>query len=214
MEALEESVNVMQSCPTQAAVQQVLVAADAASQGTRRSRDLDTESSSQEHMEKRLRVDDMSDGEDSSSDDRRSGGKENFVVGWATNIVKSLHGCPSVEEAVLRCSRHLTDIEAEVRQTTLSEVEVTSNKPPQESEEVQAAQKTSRILMRAVKHLAERCKRNEGNNDEIAMLRQSLEQSQDENRRLQHSNEVLKGHLRLYLDNCSSGFVPWGSAVH
>jgi hypothetical protein len=211
MEALEESVNVMQSCPSQDAVQQVLAAADAASRSTRRSLDPDLETLSQEH--KRFRADDMSDIEDGSptSDEKRPGGKENATRAWAENVVKSLLHCPSVEEAIQRCSRLLADVETEVRQTTLSEVE---SKPPQESEEVQAAQKTSRILMRAVKHLAERCKRNEGCNDEIATLRQSLQQAQDDNRRLLHSNDLLKSHLRIHLDGCNGGIVPWGSAVH
>lgn len=209
MEELEDSINVMQSYPSTAAVQQVLVAATAASQSTRRSRNSELDTSPCEHENKRMRV------ESETSDDEDSvvGAKDNLVRCWAENVVKTLHGCPSVEEAVQRCSRVLTDIQAEVRQATLSEVELASNKPPQDSEELLSAQNTNRILMRAVKHLAERCKRHEGHNEEIAMLRQSLEQSQDEVKRLQHSTEVLKGHLRLSLD-CGRDIVPWGSAVH
>jgi len=140
--------------------------------------------------------------------------------------VKSLHGCPSVEEAKARCARVLEEVEAEVRQATLNEVEQNhpqeggssgsaDEEPPQDgaADPTQAMQHTNRTLMRAVHHLAERCRRLEAGNEEMAMLRQALEQSQESQRRLQHSNEMLQGHLRLQLGaECGDRPLPWGNA--
>jgi hypothetical protein len=129
---------------------------------------------------------------------------------WAEAIVKSLHGCPSVDEAVQRCALALANVEADVRRATAKEFETPE---VQQSDVLQAAQNKGRVLMRAVKHLAERCKRLEGacEHDEVAHLRQALVKSQEEQRRLRHSNELLMSHLRLHLGDCRNGVLPWDS---
>merc|ERR1712232_961823 len=62
----------------------------------------------------------------------------------------------------------------------------------------------TKILKRAVIHLADRCRRIEANAatsaGEVAMLRQALEHSNGSQRRLTHANEMLQGHLRLQMD--------------
>jgi len=116
---------------------------------------------------------------------------------WAEDIVKALQGCPSVEEATQRCARSLVDFEAEVRQAAAGSAE-----EPEGAESVQSLKHTNKVLMRAVHHLAERCRRIEASAAESDELRQALEQSQETQRRLQHSNEVLQGHLKVALD-CS-----------
>lgn len=135
----------------------------------------------------------------------------NPIQGWAEALVKTLHGCPSVEEAVQRCSRALSDVEAAVRQTTINEFDAAEAR---QNEELQAAQNKGRVLMRAVHHLAERCRRLEGGNEELVHLRQALEQSQEEQRRVSHSNEILMSHLRLHLGDGSDNILPWGNAAH
>jgi len=181
----------------------------------------DIDDAPQEPVEKRHRVGcgpSSLDGPGGVSTGTGSSTREEATRGWAQAIVKALHGCPSVEEASKRCARVLEEFEAEVRQATLNEVE---QAPPPSSDE-QAPQEgsqelkhTSRILMRAVHHLAERCRRLEAGNEEMTMLRQALEQSQAEQRRLQHSNEVLQSHLRLsYGREYSDRPLPWGNASH
>merc|ERR1712110_13607 len=62
----------------------------------------------------------------------------------------------------------------------------------------------NKILKRAVLHLADRYRRMEANVSakvqEAAMLQHALEQSQEVQRRLAHSNEMLQGHLRLQMN--------------
>lgn len=183
--------------------------------------------SPQEPLEKRLRVGCGPSSVDSSastscgSASAGSTSRDATIQGWAEAIVRTLHGCPSVEEASKRCARVLEEVEAEVRQATLNEVErmggsdTSDEPPPQEGPgSVQELKHTTRVLMRAVHHLAERCRRLEAGNEEMVMLRQALEQSQAEQRRLQHSNEVLQGHLRLSLDTCHDRPLPWGNPSH
>lgn len=215
MEHLEDSINALQQCPSSAAAEEVLAAATAASSASssgdrRRSCDTMDDSPSPGHpVEKRMRIDSGPLMTDTPSATPGSS------FSWAETVVKSLQGCPSVDEAVQRSSRVLTDMMAEVRQATLSEVELTVEEPPPHSEDVQELTRVkdmNRILMRGVRQLAERCKRLEGQSEEAATLRQALEQSQDAQRRLQHSHQVLQGHLRLHMDSPSA--LPWGSAVH
>lgn len=199
---------------------EVVASALACSLDARRSRGSHCmEDSPQEPPEKRLRLG----GAASSSDGPAAGSAT--IRGWAEAIVKALHGCPSVEEASKRCARVLEEVEAEVRQATLNEVEraphdrgcsdPADERPPQEGAgSLKDVQKKNRILWGAVHHLAERCKRSEAGNEELVMLRQALEQSQDSQRRLQHSHEVLQAHLRLHLDQCSDRPLPWGNALH
>jgi len=120
--------------------------------------------------------------------------RELMIRGWAETVVRSLQGCPSVEEAVQRCARLLSDFEGDVQQAMQRE-EVAES-----AESIQCLQHTKRVLMRAVHHLAQRCRSIEASTGEVDELRDELEKSQDAQRRLAHANEMLKGHLRLYLD--------------
>jgi len=220
MEDLENSIDALQQCPSSAAAEEVLAAATAASStssfavresAVRRSSDcMDDSPSPGQPIEKRMRID-----SGPLTTDRPSATPGNSSS-WAETLVKALQGCPSVDAAVQRSSIVLTDMAAEVRQATLNEVEPTPPEPSLQSEDVQELTRVrdmNRILMRGVRGLAERCKRLEGQGDEVVMLRQALEQSQDAQKRLQHSHEVLQGHLRLHLD-CNNSDLPWGSAVH
>eukprot|EP00434_Breviolum_minutum_P016308 symbB.v1.2.014370.t1/scaffold956.1/size149065/3 len=63
-------------------------------------------------------------------------------------------------------------------------------------------QHTNKVLLRAVHHLAERSRRLESSSCEVHSLRQALEQSQEAQRRLQHSNQVLQEHLKVHLNAC------------
>jgi len=228
MEDLENSINALQQCPSSAAAEEVLAAAAAAAlpsssgECRRRSSDcMDDSPATREPTEKRMRV-----GSGPSMLERPNvtelGGsnseasREASIHGWAETVVKSLQGSPSVDEAIRRSSLVLTDMAEEARKAILSEVELTADEPPKHAEDAQELTRVkdmNRILMRGVRGLAERCKRLEGQGDEVVMLRQALEQSQDAQKRLQHSHEVLQGHLRLHLD-CSNSDLPWGSAVH
>lgn len=213
MEDLDNSINALQQCPSSAAAEEVLAAAAAASNATssgerRRSSDcMDDAVSPSQRMEKRMRI-------DSSPLTEPPNAQLGSSDSWAETLVKTLQGCPSVEEAIQRASRVIGDMAAEVRQVTLSEVEPTSEAPPEDVQELSRVKDMNRILMRGVRQLAERCKRLEGQSEESTMLRQALEQSQDAHRRLQHSHDVLQHHLRLAIGECSGSALPWGSAVH
>jgi hypothetical protein len=164
----------------------------------RRSRESSVERS-QEPAHKRLRL-----------GESPLGTKEAGLRSWAEDVVQALQGCPSVDEAVQRCARILSDMETEVRQACLREAECettsrgshgdSDERPPQEGQ--QSLQHTNRVLMRAVQNLAEKCRRLEAGNEEITLLRQELEKSEEIQRRLQHSNELLQHHLRIHLDHC------------
>lgn len=218
--ALDESIDLLQSHPSSEAAQEVLNAATAASCHQHLREDGDVmDDSPREPLEKRARLGGCPEPfgcmpSSGLGDDQEGDTREADVRGWAESVVKALHGCPSVEVAVQRCSTVLADMTSEVRRATLSEVEPTPKEQTQHSDELQSAQHTSRILMRAIRHLADRCKRLEGQGDEIGLLRQALEQSQEEQRRLQRANNLLKSHLELHLGNGSNGSLPWGSAVH
>lgn len=142
--------------------------------------------------------------------------EEAQLRGWAQAIVGALHGCPSVEEAAQRCSRALLEFGQEVRQAALREAESAREEAEEEAApEMQPStedrlpegagqnlQHTNKVLMRAVHHLAERCRRLEASAAEVPALQQALEQSQEAQRRLAHSNEVLQEHLKVHLNAC------------
>lgn len=207
------------SCPSSASVEDVIAAAVASSVEKRRSC---MEDSTPEPAEKRLRLDGHQhiEGEDANGSSPNPA-REDDLRRWSEAIVKALHSCPSVEEAVQRCISALTEVESEVRQATLREVEQTT--PPHRDDDRPQNMLSNKVLLRAIHHLAERCRRYEGSktsaspsatpSDEVAMLRQQLEQSQAEQRRLAHSNEMLQGHLRLHLDECGGTQQPWGHAL-
>ncbi|CAE7406587.1 Pxmp2 [Symbiodinium natans] len=131
--------------------------------------------------------------------------KEALVRHWAEDVVKSLHGCPSVEQAVQRCSAALTDFESQVRSATMREAEQLREEMRANSVEEATCsrlQHTNKVLLKAVHHLAGRCRKLEGSSSEVQSLRQALEQSQETQRRLQHSNQVLQEHLKVHLNAC------------
>lgn len=203
------------SCPSSASVEDVIAAV--ASSLDREKRRTSMDDSTPEPMEKRLRLDSPQHIEgDGCGGSSSNPAREADLRRWSEAVVRALHGCPSVEEAGQRCARVLGDIESEVRQATLREVEQTT--PPQRDDDrPQAPQPSNKVLMRAVHHLAERCKRMEAEkagSEEYAMLRRQLEESQAERRRLAHSNEMLQGHLRLHLDQSGGSSQPWGHALH
>lgn len=137
-----------------------------------------------------------------------SASREASIRHWSEGLVKSLHGCPSVEAAAQRCTAVLSEFEAEVHQATLREADQ-ARANSQEASSTQSLQHTNKVLLRAVHHLAERCRRLEdgSRDEEIQSLRQALDQSQDVQRRLQHSNEVLQEHIKIHLNAVrASGF--------
>eukprot|EP00927_Polykrikos_kofoidii_P003591 TRINITY_DN11441_c0_g1_i2.p2 TRINITY_DN11441_c0_g1~~TRINITY_DN11441_c0_g1_i2.p2 ORF type:complete len:276 (+),score=63.12 TRINITY_DN11441_c0_g1_i2:104-931(+) len=135
--------------------------------------------------------------------------------GWAETVVLALHGSPSVEEAKRRCSEVLGDFGAEVRQAAIREADTQSGRSVQENDDsrpqvsLQRLQHSNSVLWRAVRHLAKRCSRFEAEvaapREDISALREQLAQSQEAQRRLAHSNEVLQSHLRVHLDACRGG---------
>lgn len=131
-------------------------------------------------------------------------GREAGIRRWAEGIVRALHGCPSVEEAAQRCASALAEFEGEVRQNTLQEAEAAAGPDlrPGEEDKAQGLQHTNRVLMRAVHHLAERCRRLEASAAEAQSLRDALDQAQEVQRRLASSNQVLQEHLRIHLNGC------------
>jgi len=134
----------------------------------------------------------------SEGDSAGSAGSCSTQRGWSEELVRTLHGCPSVEEAIRRCGRVLADFEAEVRQTRR---EADAGEAGQES--VKDLQHTKKVLMRAVNHLAQRCRQNEACVAEVDTLKEELERSKEAQRRLQHHNEMLQLHLKVHLDSCA-----------
>jgi len=127
---------------------------------------------------------------------------------WSEGLVKSLHGCPSVEQAVQRCAEVLSEFESNVSKKAFSQAEQ-AQAASEDASRAQSLQHTNKVLLRAVYHLAERCRRLEGasREEEIQSLRQALDQSQDVQRRLQHSNEVLQEHIKIHINSCRSGVL-------
>mmetsp|Transcript_83492 Transcript_83492/g.232950 ORF Transcript_83492/g.232950 Transcript_83492/m.232950 type:complete len:273 (-) Transcript_83492:85-903(-) len=133
------------------------------------------------------------------------------VEAWAEVLVRDLQDCPSREEALQRCRKALGDFREDVRGAVLRELETRPDSEPRAAgddrgsdENDQGAQHTNGVLRRAVYHLMERCRRLESEPvvQEMATLRQALEQSQETQHRLARSNEVLQSHLRLHIDGC------------
>lgn len=125
------------------------------------------------------------------------GDGEVALRGWAEALVRSLQNCPSTEEATQRSVRILRDLVGEVQQGSLREGDVTE---AASEGALQSLQQTKKVLMRAVNHLAQRCRELQASAGEADELREALERSQEEKRRMNHANEMLKGHLRLYMD--------------
>lgn len=182
-----------------------------------------TLSHAEEPAEKRLRLGlDVRSGPDCVDSDgtATSGPQVPDVRQWAEAVVGQLHGCPSVEEAAQRCERALTEFGAQVREAALREASQQEPEPapdpceePDAASDVSQGMPASRVLMRAVYHLAERCKRLESSNDEVAGLRRALAEAQEVQRRLAHSNEVLQGHLRVSLSGSPLGPQAWTGGI-
>lgn len=206
------------ACPEDSASEQDAIGALACSAAEKRVHSLLVDAL-QEHQDKRLRLGPLP----SAADTEETGGfpssnssgcsgdpglREAAIRGWAENIACALQGCPSTEEAAQRCVRALVEFEAEVRQSTLREAELSQDargRGASVDEDMQATpseemQHKNRVLMRAVNHLAERCRRLEQENSEKAALETALEQAQEVQRRLHHANQVLQGHLKIHLD--------------
>eukprot|EP00405_Crypthecodinium_cohnii_P027651 CAMPEP_0206503434 /NCGR_PEP_ID=MMETSP0324_2-20121206/54717_1 /ASSEMBLY_ACC=CAM_ASM_000836 /TAXON_ID=2866 /ORGANISM="Crypthecodinium cohnii, Strain Seligo" /LENGTH=208 /DNA_ID=CAMNT_0053992071 /DNA_START=129 /DNA_END=755 /DNA_ORIENTATION=+ len=124
--------------------------------------------------------------------------EKRFRTGVATHLVQALQGCQSVEEAVRKVEDALTTFEGEVQQNTLKEVEVAAEGT---AENVQSLQHTKKILMRAVHHLAQRCRQAESTAAETEGVKVELERCREGARRLAHQNDLLQCHLRLHLDS-------------
>merc|ERR1712137_734429 len=130
----------------------------------------------------------------------------------AETVVRFLHDSSSVDDALQRGVRALNEFEAEVRHAAAHDI--SGEVPDSEvfgGEERPAApsapQVTNKVLMRAVHHLAERCRRLDAGASEVESLRQELEQSRETQQRLAHSNEVLQEHLKIHLNRCRCGGV-------
>jgi len=121
------------------------------------------------------------------------------IQSWAEDLVRSLQGCSSTEEAVQRTVRVLLDVEAEAQQAASAEREGDVSEASAEGV-VQNLQQTKKVLMRAVHHLAQRCRTLEASSAGVDGLRDELERSQESERRLRSANELLREHLRLHLD--------------
>mmetsp|Transcript_37641 Transcript_37641/g.86923 ORF Transcript_37641/g.86923 Transcript_37641/m.86923 type:complete len:243 (+) Transcript_37641:150-878(+) len=202
----------------------VVAAAEATSSGCDKRRGQDIVECA-ESADKRLRLSSAGQwvsttGQSSREEASSDAEKEASLRGWAESLVRLLKGCPSVEEATLRCIGVLADFDAEVRQEALQEARHLQEQQsaPDElpsPEAMQALQHKNSVLLRAVHHLAQRCRNLEAGADEVAGLRAELENSQEQARRLMHSNEVLQGHLRVTLDQHNDGLMGWGPhALH
>lgn len=172
-----------------------------------------------EPPEKRPRIGaSCSEGSSTGSGIHETGGdaeEDSAAKGWAEAIVKELRGCPSVVEANSRCSRMLSEFEELIRQERLREADTQDSQQEQSKEErMQRLQHTNRVLLRAVHQLGRRCTRLEAGTDEMTALRAALEQTQEQVRRLTHSNEMLQGHLRVQMDGRSEPDDCWASALH
>jgi len=168
--------------------------------------DVDTEMPWEKPMEKRRRQA----GEDAAS-----------LRPWAQKLVSALHGCPSVEAAFQRCEPVLMEFGAQAE--TRGEQRVTaagaqchrekaaqSEALPHEQQGGDPCDGTSplryetKILKRAVIHLADRCRKMEAkanaSAEKVAMLQQALEQSHESQRRSAHSKEMLETRLCLQMN--------------
>lgn len=170
----------------------------------------------QQPAEKRYRLDGMHEdaaGKNININDNREGA----LKVWAENTVRALQGAPSLHEAAQRCFHVLSEFETEVRNAAEQEftstqeeaAEPTCDEPRQQ---LQSLQHTNRVLVRAVHNLNDRCKRMEASAQEAEALRNALAQSQEGQRRLQHSNEILQGHLKAALD-AMEGPEHWVNAM-
>jgi cell division protein FtsB len=175
-----------------------------------------------EPPEKRLRIGaSSSEAEGSSAEGsgvQESSGdaeEDSAAKGWAEAIVRELQGCPSVVEANSRCTQMLSEFEEVIRQQRLREADTQDAQEEQSKEErMQRLQHTNRVLLRAVHQLGKRCTRLEAGTDEMTALRTALEQTQEQVRRLTHSNEMLQGHLRVQMDGRNELEDCWAGALH
>lgn len=124
-------------------------------------------------------------------------GREIDVRAWAEAVILSVAGSPSLDDAVQRCETMLLDFESEVQKVATMEVDAAVAAAP---ESLQTMQHTKRVLMMAVRHLVQRCRRSEASASQADDLREALGRAQVEQRRLAQANDLLREHLRLHLD--------------
>jgi len=113
-------------------------------------------------------------------------------------IVRSLQNCPSLSEAVTRVAKHLGELHDG---PVLQRVGKEASPSTEDQAQHEAQQRTNQLLMRAVKKLAERCRRLEAPAGEADALRHELCQIQEQLNRVNMSNEVLNSHLSVHFDN-------------
>lgn len=147
---------------------------------------------------------------------------------WAEEVVKTLHGCPSVEEAMARCISVLAKVDAGAREAasqSIMQEQAAVAAAAQAAEAAAAAERsatgsasnpqagddqrsyerlqfTNGVLMRAIRNIQNRCKKAEANASESNALRESLDIADHQIRRLTSSTEVLQSHLKAQLDSC------------
>jgi len=160
--------------------------------------------------------------------------REVRLRGWAEEVVKSLHGCPSVEEALGRCVQVLEKVDAGAReaasksimqeQATAAAVQAAeaaavaersaarASPNPQAGDDQRALERlqfTNGVLMRAVHNLQSRCRKAEASACESTSLHAALENAEHQVRRLTSSTEVLQSHLKAHLDGCRCASERW-----
>lgn len=126
------------------------------------------------------------------------------ITSWAEAVVKTLHGCPSVDVAITRTKQILADYEAEVRQNCLAQQADLQQEPPQsapaepapsQQERLENLQHANRILFRALHNLNERNRRLQYEACRTEALRIELDNSEEIRKGLERTNEMLKGQL-------------------
>lgn len=132
------------------------------------------------------------------------------IIEWAETLVRALQGCPSIDEAIRRCSKVLGEFSAEVRQTALRDLQQegqlpqASDETPSRSRDDQQDFATQEQMMKAMKkaivYLMNRCRKLQQDAHDASSLREALEKAQENVSRLQHSNEILRGHLKVHMD--------------
>jgi len=149
---------------------------------------------------------------------------------WAEEVVKTLHGCPSVEEALRRCMQVLEKVDAGAREAASKSImqeqaAVAAAAAAAEAAAALAAERspagvspnpqagddqrsherlqfTNGVLMRALHNLQNRCRKAEASASESTALRAALDNAEHQARRLTSSTEVLQSHLKAHLDGC------------
>lgn len=144
--------------------------------------------------------------------------ESDVMQSWAEQLVKALQGCPSVDEAMRRCSRILSEFSSETRQSVLRDLQQEDGPLPEASDDSPGRpgdddrknlQQLTKALKRAIVYLVQRCRRLETEAQEKEALQRALAESKEAHSRLLHSNEVLRGHLRVQMDSQRNMLQPY-----